>query len=145
MKKHIIVDIIALAFIILFAYTAYDKLRYIEIFQSSLIQSPLIGKTFAGLVSYAIPIIEIGIVCLLFFRKRIGLFASLILMSLFTLYLGYILIFAPKLPCSCGGIIQAMTWQQHLAFNIFFTLLAAIALKLNRQKNNPVTYNIATA
>ncbi|MBS1567215.1 MAG: hypothetical protein JST39_22720 [Bacteroidetes bacterium] len=46
-------------------------------------------------------------------------------MSLFTGYVAVMLSLSYYLPCSCGGILQALSWQGHLVFNVFFTLLAA--------------------
>jgi hypothetical protein len=145
MKRNIFVDLIAILFILLFAYTASDKLIHVHIFQDALKKSPLIGK-FATLVSYTIPVIEIAVIALLLFYNRIGLYASLILISLFTLYLGYMIIFAPHLPCTCGGIISKLTWKQHLVLNSFFILLALTGIYLQRKKpkNNSVAYNVAT-
>jgi len=46
------------------------------------------------------------------------------------------LAFAPKLPCSCGGVIQKMTWGQHVIFNLFFTLLALVGIWLARKRKD---------
>ena len=53
-------------------------------------------------------------------------------MTIFTLYIGYMVAFVPKLPCSCGGIIQKMSWNQHLIFNVGFILLGVYAIWLDR-------------
>jgi len=45
-----------------------------------------------------------------------------------------ILSFSKELPCSCGGVLQEMSWQQHLVFNIVFTLLALLAAILERKR-----------
>jgi len=44
--------------------------------------------------------------------------------------------YTPNLPCSCGGVLQQMTWNQHLIFNVVFTLLALFAIWLTRKKGN---------
>jgi len=31
-------------------------------------------------------------------------------------------------PCSCGGILSDMNWNQHLIFNIVFTMIALTGL-----------------
>jgi len=64
------------------------------------------------------------------------LYYAFVLMTVFTLYIAYMLLFTPKLPCSCGGVLQQMTWKQHLLFNIGFTLLAAYAIWLKKEGNS---------
>lgn len=148
-KKTIFTDIISALFILLFVYTATNKLLEHEGFKQVLSQSTLIGIN-ASILSWVLPILELFTATLLFilsFRKW-GLVGSLILMTLFTSYITYMILFAKNLPCSCGGIISQMTWQGHLIFNIFFTALAAIGLRLtlrnklfiaiNRNSRTPV-------
>jgi len=40
-------------------------------------------------------------------------------------------IVAPEMPCSCGGVIELLSWNQHVVFNGVFILidLAAIILQ----------------
>lgn len=148
-KKTIATDIISALFILLFVYTATTKLFGHESFREVLSLSPLIGSK-AEILSWIVPILELFIAALLFIPsyRKYGFISSFILMLLFTIYVGYMILFAGNLPCSCGGIISAMTWSQHLIFNIFFTALAAIALHLtlrnklfiaiNRKSRTPV-------
>ena len=129
-------EIISALFILLFVYTATSKLLSHQAFVINLEKSPLIGFA-SGLLSWAVPIIEIVISVLLFvprFRKT-GLVSSFGLMTVFTVYIAYMLTTSSHLPCSCGGVISKLTWQQHLWLNVFLTLLAATAMYLNiRQK-----------
>jgi len=144
MKKKNIVEIISALFILLFMYTALNKLYEPGRFRWVLNNSPLI-KDFAGFVTYAVPIAELTLATLLFFPKsrKIGLYGSLGIMTVFTLYIGYMIAFTPNLPCSCGGVLQQMTWTQHLLFNMFFTLLALMAILF--QRRIPVQGYAATA
>lgn len=136
MKKNTIIEIISALFILLFLYTALSKFLSFNTFNSMLRKSPLIGDRFAPFVLWAIPIGEIGISLLLFFPKtrQTGLWLSLCAMIMFTAYIGYLAYFAPDHPCSCGGVIKQMNWNQHFIFNIFFTLLGVIALWLYRKQ-----------
>lgn len=130
-KKTIFTDIISALFILLFVYTATTKLLDHESFRAVLSQSPIIGSK-AGMLSWVLPILELFTATLLFIptMRKWGFASSLILMLIFTGYITYMISFARHLPCSCGGVISLMTWPQHLIFNIFFTALAAIALRL---------------
>lgn len=134
MKRHVIVEALAALLILLFVYTASSKLMEYENFRNVLLQSPLIGKQ-APLVAWALPLIELIIAVLLFIpRTRLtGLWCSFILMTVFTLYIAYMLAFVTKHPCPCGGVLSKLTWPQHLVFNIFFTLLSVVAIWLTKR------------
>ncbi|HUZ58725.1 MAG TPA: MauE/DoxX family redox-associated membrane protein [Hanamia sp.] len=148
-KKTIVPDIISALFILLFVYTALTKLIQHESFRAVLSQSPLIGIN-ATILSWVLPILELFTATLLFFptMRKWGFASSLILMLLFTCYITYMILFARDLPCSCGGVVSAMTWTEHLIFNIFFTALSAIGLRftfrnklfiaINRNSRTPV-------
>ncbi len=49
---------------------------------------------------------------------------------LFAGYIGYMLVFVKHLPCSCGGVLQGLSWGQHLLFNLLFLLLAVMGTLL---------------
>jgi len=140
MKRNLIIEIISSLLILLFVYTAISKLLDYTSFKNVLHWSPFIrGK--APIVALALPITE-GLVSILLFipRTRLwGFYSSVALMSVFTLYLAYMINFTPKLPCSCGGVLKQMTWNQHLIFNIFFLALSATGLMLEgkRVKRKP--------
>jgi hypothetical protein len=139
MKRKAIVDIIAALLILLFTYTAVSKLMGLELFKILLAQSPGIGQH-AGWLYIGIPAAELIVAALLFFpaTKQKGLYASFVMMLAFTVYVGYMVKLGGNLPCSCGGVISAMSWQQHLYFNAFFTLAALTAAIINRKiKHEP--------
>jgi hypothetical protein len=95
-------------------------------------------------VSWAVPVTELAAAGLLLIRRtrRIGLFVSLALMVSFTLYLAFMLGTEKHLPCSCGGVMSAMSWGQHLVFNIFFTIVPIIGLGYSPPKTH--TYLLIT-
>ena len=141
--KNVIVEITSALFILLFVYTAINKILEFSSFQETLKESPLMSVMYIP-VSWGVPIVELLITVLLFlprFRKY-GLYASFFLMALFTVYIGYMLIYTPKLPCSCGGIISSLSWKQHLVLNSTLTLLALVAIVLQKKINkNPNAVN----
>jgi putative oxidoreductase len=134
-RRNVLVEIIGSLLILLFVYTAISKLMDIPKFTFTMSRSPLIGNS-ASFLALAVPVIELLIAALLFVPRTrlLGLYGSLGLMTAFTLYIGYMLSFADKLPCSCGGVIGKMTWNQHLVFNIFFTLLSLLGVVLERRR-----------
>jgi hypothetical protein len=129
------VNLIAAAFIFLFTYTSLSKFMAFFSFQTTLHQSPLINNQ-ASVIAWLLPFTELIVSLLLFIpaTRMAGFYSSFLLMSVFTLYIGYMLLFTPHLPCSCGGVLKQLTWKQHLLFNIFFTILAVIALRLQKLK-----------
>jgi putative oxidoreductase len=130
MKRIVTTELISSLLIFLFGYTAISKLLSIHRFEAVLEQSPLISSG-AALLAWQIPLAELGIVLLLIFSstRKWGLWASLLMFSFFTVYLGYMILFTPQLPCSCGGIISSMSWKGHVLFNLFFIGLTVVGIR----------------
>ncbi len=106
-------------FILLFIYAAASKMLDFENFQVQLAQSPILSA-YAGIISYGVITLEIGIVIFFFVPgwRNVGLYASFGLMVAFTVYIDLILNHSDDIPCSCGGILEKMGWTEHLIFNI---------------------------
>ncbi|KQX00762.1 MauE/DoxX family redox-associated membrane protein [Flavobacterium sp. Root420] len=130
--KSVFVEVVALLYVLLFVYAAVSKLLDFENFQVQLGQSPLLSA-FASWVSWLVPLFELTITALLIIPKcrRTGLKASLSLMTMFTAYIFIILHYSSFVPCSCGGILEKMSWNVHLIFNIVFMILAMTAIKFS--------------
>lgn len=138
MKKQTIVEIIAFLFVILFLYTGVGKLMDYDIAKEQISLTPLLAPI-AGAVVIFIPVAEIITSILLFFPKtRIyGLRASLALMLAFTGYIVYLLNYNDQLPCTCGGVLEQLSWPQHLILNGVLIILAITALRLSRGASKP--------
>jgi uncharacterized membrane protein len=138
-SKKSIVETITALIVFLFMYTALSKFIDHAIFVEVLGKSPLLGY-FKNVVSIAIPIIEIILVVLLTMppTRLKGLWGSLALLSAFTLYLIYMVVFTPKLPCSCGGVLSQMTWVQHIFFNLAFIGMAFLAIRLSKKMKKEI-------
>ncbi|GAA3929392.1 hypothetical protein GO495_06740 [Chitinophaga oryziterrae] len=132
-RKVITLEIICYAVILLFAYAALSKLFLYNIYVKDLERSPFIGP-YAAYLSLTLPVAELALSALLFFEstRRIGLWGSLVLMILFTGYVGLILGAVDSRPCTCGGLIRNLTWQQHFALNVTYTLLIALGIWLQK-------------
>ena len=129
MWKSKLIEVTAYLLVFLFVYTALSKWFTYDIYLYDLTRSPELGR-FALPISILIPGSELLAAVLLIMpsKRKWGFMLSLLLMTMFTLYVAYVLIFAESLPCTCGGIIRDLTWPQHLVFNIFFTFLAALGV-----------------
>jgi hypothetical protein len=132
-------DIIAAFFILLFTYTALSKLGELNSFRIVLKRSPLLER-WAPVLAWLIPFIELIIAGLLFFisSRLLGLTLSFGLMSVFTLYTAYMILFTTHLPCSCGGVLKQLSWKEHLFFNIGCTCLSVLAIWLRRKRDFPI-------
>lgn len=124
---------------LLFVYAAANKLMEYDKFLLQMSKSPIITD-FASIFVWMIPALEIVISIMLFVEslRLLGLFASLALMSLFTAYIYAILKFSDTMPCSCGGILEKLGWEEHLIFNIVFVVLAIVGIVLQTkiEENN---------
>lgn len=130
--KERIVFVISLIGIFLFLYTAYSKLSSMETFEKGLSRLPIFGS-YASIISWLIPISEIIIAVLLITPKttKVGLYAFTALMVFFTAYILSLMIFGLKLPCHCGGVIDSLSWTQHIWFNLVFIVLGITAIFFN--------------
>ena len=118
----ILVEATAWLLAALFTYTAVSKVYDWKATKTALFNQ-VIPDWSKEILLYGLPGIEILVSILLLlprFRKM-GFMLSLLLMSLFTGYVGWIWLgWAPKVPCSCGGVLESMDWGTHLVFNLVF-------------------------
>lgn len=144
MLRKTIIEIIAALLILLFLYASISKWLDFKEFTRDMHNQPFPGWMATSLV-WALPPVEIFIALALMFDKTrvIGLWAALVLMSLFTIYTVAILIgLFHRMPCGCGGIISGLTWGQHLFFNSFFLIISATGIVFNKKNHSP---NMTTA
>ncbi|MFN8271953.1 MAG: hypothetical protein U0U33_16925 [Chitinophagaceae bacterium] len=137
MKYRLYIDVIAGLLILLFVYTALSKLDNYSFFQAQLSLYPFIGL-FGGTLAWAIPAMELIITLLLLipaYRTK-GLKAALILLIAFTVYLLLMILYTPDLPCSCGGVIQSLTWTQHIFFNCGFIMVTLVAVLMSKHNEH---------
>ncbi len=135
MKQKITIEIICSLLALLFVYAAFSKLLEYDTFRIQVSNSPIL-KPFAAIIVWLIPTVELIIVVMLTIRhtRTAGLYSSFILLLVFTLYITGMLVSGIHLPCSCGGIIQQLSWKQHLLFNLFFIVLTVIGIVLERKQ-----------
>ena len=144
MSRRIGILIIVILHVALFAYAAISKLTDYYNFEFGISESPFISQ-FAGLLAWAVPGIELVIVLLLLmpFTRLAGLYASFGLMLLFTIYIAAMLLSSLEIPCSCGGVLEELSWPMHIVFNSVFVVLSAIGIVLERKRRKllPVKFN----
>jgi hypothetical protein len=133
--------IICTLIITLFVYTAVAKLSDYSNFQFGLSESPFIAS-FAGPLSWLIPGSEFSIAVMLMAPawRLAGLYASFVLLFLFTVYIAVMLLIGADMPCSCGGIIEDLSWGAHVGFNSAFVLLSALGIWLMKIKRRSISF-----
>lgn len=129
MKRTRIESVIAAFFTLLFMYAALSKLEAYDVFRVQLSKSPFITR-YATLTAWSLPLGEIltALALLVPYTRLLGLFSSLFLMSMFTAYIFAMTHFSYFVPCSCGGLLSRMSWEEHLYFNIACVLLAVAGI-----------------
>lgn len=129
--KSIWIEIIVALLLCLWIYTGINKLMDYSNFQTQLGRSPFI-QHIAGFIAITLPAGELLLAIMLIFKKtrKLGLYLSFGLMLLFTGYIWIMLHYAYDLPCSCGGVLAKLSWNDHLIFNAAYTLLAVTGILL---------------
>ena len=140
MKKETILIIITAIIAVLFFYASFSKLIDYDKSQWEM-KNQIFPIGIAWVLTWLIPSIEIVLTFLLLFpttRKK-ALWASLLLLTAFTLYIAIVMtrVFG-RIPCSCGGILKNMDYGTHLIFNLFFIVLALLGLAID---NDWIAYN----
>ncbi|TCD03161.1 MauE/DoxX family redox-associated membrane protein [Pedobacter psychroterrae] len=127
---QIMPQVTAWIFIVLFVYTASDKLVNVKDFSEFLNRLEFIGP-YGSVLAWMIPVVEIGISLMLLLPsfRAAGLIVSIGLMLLFTFYLVYMRIAYTHLPCHCGGVISKLTWLQHIWFNVGLIVLLLFSVR----------------
>ena len=137
LHKNLFPELAAAMLIFIFLYTSISKIANWQLFLDSLKHFPLL-RTIPFIVACGVVWAELSAVLLLLLPKFrwIGLYFSLLLLILFTLYIGFMMLFASELPCSCGGIIQQLTWKQHLLLNLSLIVIAAAGIAFETLRRN---------
>jgi uncharacterized membrane protein YphA (DoxX/SURF4 family) len=145
MKKTTILDVIVILYVILFLYTAISKIMDYSIFKEQIATSPLLAPI-SKPIAWSLPWTEFLVtVFLVTPRWRLkGLIAAFTLMVLFTVYIIGILTFNKNIPCSCGGALEALSWGQHIVFNMLFIALAItgiiLQIQIKRENRNELLF-----
>ncbi len=136
MKKRIAIEVISFLFILLFMYAALSKLLDYQKFTVQIGQSPILTG-FGSSIPWMVISAEI-LICVMLVVPRLRLFAffcAFSLMTMFTAYIISILNFASYVPCSCGGVLEKLSWSEHLIFNAVFIVFGLAGIVLQAQVN----------
>jgi len=136
--------------ILLWSYTSLSKVLEFGKFEKSLLLQHF-SSTAVHLLKFFIPVSELLIAVLLITIKfrSLALWLSMTMILTFTGYVAFAVTgFFENRPCACGGVLTMLSWKAHLYFNIFFSLVNLIALRLEKVRNSftapPTNLNIKT-
>lgn len=146
-KSQWLSEIFTYLLALLFLFTALSKLFDFRHFIRSINNQPF-DNSYTPFLVYFLPGIELLAVLLLIrVKTRVpGLWLALGLMTVFTIYVALVTFhFYNRVPCSCAGVFQKLSWPQHLIFNMAFTMMAAIAIWLEAGFKRKFTNTVSTA
>lgn len=143
--RQLTIEICGALLILLFLYTAVSKWLDFTKFTNSINNQPF-DNSLTPLFIWGIPLSEVLVSLLLVIpsTRRWGFYLSLLMMLVFTGYIGLVLLnYFQRRPCGCGGAIEALDWEQHFIFNLFFTAVAALgAVLISRRKSWPPAQHV---
>lgn len=132
MKLRIAEETACALLILLFVYTGVSKLLDFTAYQASLAIQPLPGWAIrAGSV---LPLVEIitGLGVVFNKSRRLSLYVYALLMFCFTVYTALVEFhFFKEMPCTCGGVLEHISWGEHLVLNVFFLTLTVTVIRIN--------------
>ena len=122
---------LSLPLILLWTYTGFDKLIRFEVSRKAFLNQPM-PNDLEEILAFVIPGIELLIALLLLFSvtRWWGYLGSILLLTVFTTYVGLIWVGAfPRVPCNCAGILESMGWAEHFILNVVCIGVAVWGLK----------------
>jgi len=143
-KRHItegLIFVVRLALVGLWVPVAADKLWDLKGFHSVLLRQP-IPDWWADMLFWLLPLLELLAAVLIAWRNNRrrthqGMWLSTVLMLGFTLFILFgVLHWYEKRPCGCGSVINGLSWEDHLWFNIVFLLLSGVGIWLTRARDS---------
>ncbi|WP_200978283.1 MauE/DoxX family redox-associated membrane protein [Echinicola sp. 20G] len=123
-------EIMAHVLAFLYTYTAISKWYDWEATRISM-SNQVFPEWLGTIILYFLPPAELALAILLLGRRTVGpaLWVSLGLLTVFTGYIFLVLMgIFDRVPCSCGGVLSALGWGEHLVFNLCFMALNLIGI-----------------
>lgn len=124
--------ILSTLLILLWTYTGLDKLIRFSESRKAFLNQPMPNEL-EEVLAFSIPGIELLLALLLLFSvtRWWGYLGSILLLSVFTTYVGLIWVGAfPRVPCNCAGILESLGWAEHFVLNMICIVIAVWGLRL---------------
>ncbi|SFT42248.1 DoxX protein [Algoriphagus locisalis] len=123
---------LSIPLILLWTYTGLDKLIRWEASRNAF-RNQTFPIELAEVLAYAVPVVELLIALLLLFSvtRWWGYLGSVLLLTVFTTYVGLIWVGAfPRVPCNCAGILESLGWMEHFVLNMICIVIAVLGIRL---------------
>jgi hypothetical protein len=129
MKGKTITELIASALIVLFLYAAVMQLAFHQTYLTQFTRS-LSKEALSQVVAWTLPLAQLSLGFLLWKNstRLTGLIGTLVLVSLFTIYLFVMLPAGSRSRCNCGELWQKTSLEVNILFNLAVILLSAVAI-----------------
>jgi putative oxidoreductase len=133
-RKHVLILCHYLIFI-LFLYSAFSKANKFDLFVNNLEKSPFFANTNSFYIAIIVIATEFLIPILLFSNRttKLGYLTSFLLLFIFTGYIIMMMTLSPYLPCTCGGLLEVLSWNQHIYFNVFFMAISFMLYSFSKE------------
>lgn len=131
MTTKSLIRLIAVSLAVLFFYAAVGKLDKYSLFHLQLQKFPFSIPVIQQ-QPWLVPVTELlitGLLLLPKFRVK-GLFSSLFLLSVYTVYLTCLLDKKYRLPCDCGEVLQTLSLRSHIIFNFVCVIVTGVGIVL---------------
>ncbi|SDD83961.1 DoxX-like family protein [Algoriphagus faecimaris] len=126
--------------ILVWVYTGLEKFFRFESSRKAFLNQPM-PNDLEEVLAIGVPALELLLALLLLFQvsRWWGYLGSLLLLSVFTTYVGLIWVGAfPRVPCSCAGFMESMGWAEHFFLNLGLMGLAVYGLRSKSEDLNQV-------
>lgn len=140
-KKHpkeFVLQVLTFALLCLWIYVGSKKVFTYSEFRASMIKQPFADQ-YGIVLSYMLPVLELSIGILFIFEraKTLGLWLTILLMLIFSVYITLALLDTwGSIPCDC--ILEfPISWKAHLWINGVITIASIAGLMLDRKIKNP--------
>jgi putative oxidoreductase len=135
MKRKTIISGISMLLLSVFLYTGVEKWAHFTLFKEEVAQLPLPAQIRWFVVVF-LPVIEVTAAILLGIPRwrQKGLVLGIALTGAFSIYLALLSHADGSLPCSCGGIFEALGRTTHLVVNLALLAAGCIGLMLRNKE-----------
>ena len=118
--------------IFIWSYTGIEKIIRFKESRKAFLNQPMPNEL-EEILAYAVPGVELLLALLLLFSvtRWWGYLGSILLLSVFTTYVGLIWVGAfPRVPCNCAGLLESLGWAEHFWMNLGLIGLSVLGLKM---------------
>ncbi|SEN69595.1 hypothetical protein SAMN05216436_12026 [bacterium A37T11] len=141
--------ILTIVLVAIYTFAGGIKLWEINAYQSGLENAPFIPSVASTFLAYTIPLFCFAICIMLIYGffipelSRPALLLYLGSISVFTLYIAYILVFTERETCTCLGLMKYWNWTYNLLLNIGVLILLVITIRLESKEQRVLKISVA--